>query len=104
MMGRKWPLNAYDDQGAPIMRTGTIGQLADPAPVCAKRRGEGRPSLPDPRPVVECPECERTYRWTPKPDICNCGAPLHSGWRSLLPILWDIAARAVSRVDIRSIW
>ncbi|MFA7209657.1 MAG: hypothetical protein WC120_05285 [Parcubacteria group bacterium] len=29
-------LNAYDGRGAPIMRTGSIGQWADPAPACAK--------------------------------------------------------------------
>jgi hypothetical protein len=95
---------AYDDQGAPIMRTGTIGQLADHAPVCAKRRGKGRPSMPDPRPIVECWDCGGKYRWTWRPDICHCGAALHDGWRSLPFILWEIAARAVSRVDLRRFW
>lgn len=33
-------MNAYDTQGAPIMRTGTIGQFTDPAPVCARPKGE----------------------------------------------------------------
>jgi hypothetical protein len=80
---------AQNSRSASIMRPAGIGQLADPAPVCARSRGKRRPSMPDPRPVVECPDCDRSYRWTPRPDICLCGAALHDGWRSLPFILWE---------------
>jgi hypothetical protein len=97
-------MSAQNARSATQMRYQSIGQVADPAPACARPRGKRRPSLLDPRPVVECLDCGNRYRWTPRPDICLCGAPLHDGWRSLPAILWDIAAREVARVDLRRFW
>lgn len=37
--------NADSAQGATQMSYRTIGQIADPAPVCARPKGEKRPSL-----------------------------------------------------------
>jgi hypothetical protein len=36
---------AQNARGAPIMRPAGIGQIANPAPVCAKPKGEKRPSM-----------------------------------------------------------
>jgi hypothetical protein len=37
--------NAQDARSAPIMRPAGIGHIANPAPVCAKPKGEKRPSM-----------------------------------------------------------
>lgn len=40
-------MSAHNDRHATQMRYQSIGQVADPAPSCAKPKGEERPSLRD---------------------------------------------------------